>query len=222
MNFAHPLLEKSACINEGEILTLVIENPIALRNTVSWFKKDNTEMVLFDGLETLDFDKSTEFIDNVFDMDFASKKITNKLCDEAERIAGDFQNETISMFGAINEYAEMISSNFDLPIKFSFLEESERIMKFLNFHIDTEDMTLSEMLISYMEVCRKMFGKKLFAVLNIKSFLSNEEFELFCKSINYEKFFVLLIESHDPKKVFPNEKKIIIDNDLCVIYGDSG
>lgn len=218
MNFIHPLFEKPACINEGEILTLVIENPIALRNTVNCFKNDNTELAVFDGIKTFEFDKCTEFIDNVFDMDFASKRVINKLSNEAERIAGDFQNETISIFDSINKYADTISASFDLPIKFSFLDETDRLMKFLNFHIDTEDMTLPELLLSYMEVCRKIFEKKLFAVLNFKEFISDEEFKLFCKNVSYEKFYVLLIEAYDYKRSSENEKKIIIDNDLCVIY----
>lgn len=221
MNFVHPLFENPVCINEGEVLTFIIENPIVLRKTVIFFNKENDEIVLLDGLEALDADKYIEFIDNVFDMKFASKKITNKLCDEAVQIAGEFQNDTISIFGAVNEYAEAISACFDLPVTFSFLDETDRLIKFLNFHIDTEDMSLPETLLSYMEVCRKVFGKKLFAVLNIKSYLSEEEFELFCKNVNYEKFYVLLIEAYDCKKTQKCEKKIIIDNDLCVIYNDS-
>lgn len=220
MNFIHTLLDKPLCINEGEALTLVIENPVSLRNTVNCFKGNNTEIVLFDEFEELDFNKNVEFIDNIFDVDFMSKKIINKLNEEAGQIASDFQKETISVFGTINEYAETISSSFDLPVKFSFLDDIDRFMKFLNFYIDTEDMTLPEMLISYMEVCRKIFGKKLFVVLNIKSFLSDEEFELFCKNINYEKFYVLFIEAYDCKRASKYEKKVIIDNDLCVIYSN--
>lgn len=221
MNFAHPLIEKAVSINEGEVLTLVIENPIALRNTVNCFKTENAELVLSDKLEELDFHKSVEFIDNVFDMDFASKKIINKLNDEAESIAGDLQSETLSIFEAINDYAEEVSSNFDLPVRFSFLDETERLIKFLNFHIDTDGMSLPEIIISYMEVCRRVFGKKLFAVLNIKSFLSDDEFKLFCKSVSYEKLCVLLIEAYDVKRTSEYEKKIIVDNDLCVINGNA-
>lgn len=220
MNFAHHLFEKTVHINEGEVLTLVIENPIVLRSIVCFFKGENTEMVFLDGSEVLEVDKGIEFIDNIFDVDFASKKIINRLCGEAEQIACDFQNETISIFSAINEYAEAISANFDLPVKFSFLDETDRLIKFLNFHIDTEDMALPELILSYMEVCRKVFGRKLFAVLNIKSFLSDEEFELFCKSIQYEQFYVLLIEAYDCQRHSEYEKKIIIDKDLCVIFGN--
>lgn len=220
MNFVHPLIEKMICINEGEVATLVIENPIALRNTVKLFKQETSEITILDGFETFDVDKGTEFIENIFDLDFSSKRIANRLCDEAKRIAENFQNETLSMLGAINDYADMISTSFDLPIKFSFLNEADRLMKLLNFQIETEDISLLEMLVVYMEVCRKMVGKKLFVILNFKSFISDEEFELFCKSVNYEKFYVLLLEAYDDKRNSTCEKKIIIDNDLCVICGE--
>lgn len=221
MNFAHPLLEKAVSINEGEIATLVIENPIALRDTVNGIINSSPELVLSRNFSPVEISKYAEFITDMFDVDFAAKKISTKLNSEAERLSEDYPNETFSLLSAVNDYAELISEQFDYPIKFSLVENTEKLIKLLNFSIDNENMSFSESILTYMEVCRNFFGKQLFIFLNLKSFVSDTEFELFCKNAAYEKFCVLLLEAFDCGRSSEYEKKIIIDNDLCVICDDN-
>lgn len=217
MNFAHPLLEKAINITEGETVTIVIENPIALRNTVSGIANSSPDFVLSENFSPIEISKYAEFITDMFNIDFAAKKITAKLASEAERISVDYPNETIVLLNALNSYAELIAEQFNYPIKFSSVENVEKLIKLLNFSIDNENMSFPEALLSYMELCRRCFGKKLFIFLNLKSFLSDSEFELFCKNISYEKFYILLLEAFDCSRSSEYEKKIIIDKDLCII-----
>lgn len=221
MNFAHPLLEKAITINEGETSTIVIENPVALRNTVHGISTSNPEYVLSKNFSPVEISKYAEFITDMFDVDFAAKKISTKLTAEAERASADYPNETLSLLNNLNTYAELISEKLDYPIKFSFVENAEKLIKLLNFTIDCENMPFPETLLTYMGICRNFFGKQLFIFLNLKSFISDSEFELFCKNVEYEKFRVLLIEGFDCKRTAETETKIIIDNDLCVICNDN-
>lgn len=220
MNFVHPLIEKPITINEGEIATIVIENPIELRSTVTGIVNADPDFVLSKNFTPIELSKYAEFITDMFDVDFASKKISSKLSAEAERISMDYANETLSLLQTLNEYAELISNSIDFPVKYSFVENAEKIIKLLNFTIDNENMTFPEALLTYMEVCRGFLGKQLFIFLNLKNFLSDIEFELFCKTAAYEKFRILLIEAFDSGKISEYEKKYIIDNDLCVICSD--
>ena len=221
MNFAHPLLEKSINIKEGEISTIVIENPAALRNTVDGISKSSPEFVLSKNFSPVEISKYAEFITDMFNVDFAAKKISTKLAAEAERISTDYQSETFSLLKSVNDYAELISENIDLPIKFSLVENIDKLIKLINFSVDEENMDFSEALLTYMEICRSFFGKQIFIFLNLKGFISDSEFKLFCKNVAYEKFRVLLIESFDCSRASEYEKKIIIDNDLCVIFNDN-
>lgn len=221
MNFVHSLLEKSININEGEFVTLVIENPVELRNTVNGIINSAPELVLSENFSPIEISKHAEFITDIFGVDFTTKKILTKITNEAECVSDNFPNETLSLINALNEYGELISEKFDYPIKFSFVENAEKIMKFLDFTVDEENITFPENLLTYMNLYRNFLGKKLFIFLNFKSFVSNNEFQLFCKNVAYEKFCVLNIESFDCKRFSENEKKIIIDKDLCVICNDN-
>lgn len=221
MNFVHPLLEKAIEINEGEIVTLVIENPISLRNTVNGIINASPEFVLSKNFIPIELSKHTEFVTDMFGVDFATKKISTKLNAEAERLSTEYPNETFSLFGALNDYAEMISESFEYPIKFSLVENAEKLIKMLEFSVDSENMSFPEALITYMELCRGFFGKKFFVFLNLKSFLSDSELETFCKNIAYEQFCTMFLESFDCGRRSEYEKKIIIDNDLCVICDEN-
>lgn len=221
MKLAHPLLEKTIDINEGEIVTLVIENPIALRNTVNGIANSEPDFVLSENFTPIEISKYCEFITDVFDVNFAEKKISAKLSSEAEIFSEEFPSETHSLLNALNNYAEMISEKFDYPIKFSFLENMEKVMKLLNFTVDEENIPFPENLLTYMGLCRNFFGKKIFVFLNFKNFVSDSEFQLFCKNVAYENFCVLLIEAFDCESGSEYEKKIIIDRDLCVICNDN-
>lgn len=220
MNFAHPLLEKAIVINEGDIATLIIENPIALRNTVRGITNSEPEFVLSKGFSPVELSKYAEIVTNIFEVDFGSRKIAGKLSAEAEKISNDYPDETHSLLMTLNNYAELLSTKMDYPIKFSFVENTEKIIKLLDFTVDNENMPFSECLLAYMNLCRNFFGKQLFVFMNLKCFLSDNEFKLFCKNVAYEKFCVLLIEAFDCDRASEYEKKIIIDNDLCVIYDD--
>lgn len=220
MNFAHPLLESAIQLKEGNVFTMVIENPVALRKTVDGLKSGSDEIVLSENFTPIDMLKNAELIDNVFEVDFSGKRILSRLAGEAQAVALDYPTETFELMKQINDYAGLISDSINYPVRFSAFEDAEKLMSLLNFTVDDESMELPEVLLTYMEMCRDFLGKKLFIFLNLKSFVSSDEFELFCKHAAYEKFRVLLIEAFDCERCCEQEKKIIIDNDLCVIHRD--
>lgn len=220
MNFSHPLLEKAITLKEGEVVTLVMENPVALRNTVYGFKNENSTLVLSEDYIPVEMVKHVELIDNVFEVDFASKKIATKLNHETELVVSEYPQETISLIDTLNRYAELLADTLDYPVQFSMVENMEKVIKLLEFSIDSEEMSIPERILTYMGICRRFFAKKIFVLLNFKGVISDEEFELFCRNIEYEKFCVLILESYDHNRGAEQEKKIIIDHDLCVVRQD--
>lgn len=217
MMLAHPLLERAIEIKEGEAAVLVIENPIELRKTVMNIKNGDSELVLSEGDNILDIHKYVELFDNLFDIDFASKRILSGINSEAERVAEEYPTETEEVFSALVKFGNFVSNKLETPVKLMFDGDNEKIMKLLSFAVDTDEMSFPEKLLSYMEISEKFFKKKLFVFLNLKSFLSKDELELFYKNISYEGFRVLLLESFSRNFFEKYEKSIIIDEDLCII-----
>lgn len=69
----------------------------------------------------------------------------------------------------------------------------------------------------YIKVMGDLLHIKVFAFVNLKSFLSNEELDLLYKQCFYEQKLLILIESHD-SPFRTDEKKCIVDAEGCVIY----
>ena len=59
-------------------------------------------------------------------------------------------------------------------------------------------------------------GTEVFAILNLKQYISKEELQQFYASVFYEKVFLLLIEGNFSGKE-KNEKCLIYDKDCCII-----
>lgn len=217
MMLSHPLLDAPVMLREGKPFVLVIENPLALRNTVHFFKENDPQLVLSKDFNPIDLAKTAEFTDNIFDVDFASKKIAAKLNAEVETLFAQYPNETANIFSTLNALGDFLASTLDVPAKFSFVQDADKIIKLLNFTIDTADMSLPEQLLIYMDICRKFLQKELFVFLNLKSYLTEEELLLFYQNIAYENFRVLLLESHSGTHYPTWEESCIIDRDLCII-----
>lgn len=217
MMLSCPFTEKPISFDGKTINVLIVENPVVLRNTITSFRNDGNPFVLSEEFKPIEWTKNAEFIDNVFDIDFFSKSLSSKINTEAFKIIENYPEETAELLNHINLWGSIISSQFDFNADFSVLEDSERIIKMLNFSVHTEDLSLPEMILEYMNICRKFFKKNLFVFLNLKSYLTIEEQQLFYKSAVYEKFNLLLVENYQHESIISCEKTVIVDKDLCVI-----
>lgn len=217
MMLACPYLDSPIVFDERKVSVLVVENPILLRQTVQAFKGTVKNYVLSEDYNVIELSSHCEFVDNVFDVDFASKSLASKINALANEAAGNYPEELELLCGKINSFGYLIASEMEFSVKYNYVESAERIIKMLNFSIDTEEMQLPEIILEYMNICRKFFKKDFFAFLNLKSFMSSVERDSFYKNVIYEKFKVLLIESHCSSRNPEYENTVIVDNDMCVI-----
>lgn len=217
MRLSHYLLEEPIVLDEGKIKTIVIENPIALRTTIQSLTENGSKLILSEDFKPLDISENLEFISNVFEVDFASRSILTKINNEINDICAGHHQEFLKLCESLNSFGNLLSSSVEIPTKFSYVEDPDKIVKLLNFNIDTDGMTIAESILEYMNICRRFFNKKVFVFLHIKSFLTSKELELMFKNIAYERYRVLLIESHNYIPVADYEDVCIIDNDLCII-----
>ena len=76
--------------------------------------------------------------------------------------------------------------------------------------------SLAEKILDYFELVEEYDKKKLFIMVNLRSYLSDEEMKMFMRDVLARKIQVLLIESSE-RSVLDEEKRYIVDADLCVI-----
>ena len=75
---------------------------------------------------------------------------------------------------------------------------------------------LVERLFAYMDLVRRFEGEKLFLLVNLRSFVSNEDMELFMQTVVAHGLQVLLVDNQ-AYPLLPLERRRIIDMDLCEI-----
>lgn len=71
--------------------------------------------------------------------------------------------------------------------------------------------------LDYMELVREFGRDKLFIFVNMRSFYSQNYMELFSETVIKKELKVLLVDNF-AYQLIKNEKRVVIDNDLCEIY----
>ena len=118
MTITFPFLEKPIELSENRISTLIIENPVLLRQTVCKLKGQDSDIIVWDGYTRLDMHKVVEFIVDIFELDFSSKGLASKIFAEVSNTASDYILESNSLIARINELGNKIAAEMDFPITF--------------------------------------------------------------------------------------------------------
>lgn len=223
MKLVHPLLDKQIIFVENNINVFVIENRKfmaefiqEINNQINGFEG---RFVLSDSGKELKIDKNIELIIDYFNIDFNNKKIITKLYKIMQEIAMDeeFYLETIEIKNRILKYLYDIEGK----IEFDIFNEEEfdiiSIFKATNVKFEIAELGFTEKFVEYIKMLSNLGEIKIFVLVNLKSFVSDEDLKEIYKYINYNKLNVLLIESIEANKFFDVERIHVIDNDLCEI-----
>lgn len=223
MKLSHTEIERCIEFEENKINVLVIENAAFFTEIINelnnQIKKIEGRFVLSRNLKEIKIDRKCELVIDFFNLTFNSSKIKKELYNRLESVSVNEKNylESNEIKNRIIKFCYEIEDeiDFDLDINEEFTFKD--IFKAIKLKINDENFSFSENLIEYMNIFEKFIGIKLFIFVNLKNFLSEKDLELFYQFIFYNKYKVLLIESNDSKKL-DQEKKIIIDKDLCEIW----
>lgn len=221
MKLAHPMLSLPFKWEEEHVNSFVIENATMYRNFLTELYDQcsglNGDFVLSNNLELLEISKNIEMVGNVLEIDHNNKKIVSGIVKELTDVAiNDLHTEVLELYSKINETISNIIFESGNDIVFDDINDISQLLKLYNVRPDSEDLSLAEKILSYMNLCEKYLGKKLFVFLNIHSYFSKGEMELLFQDFIYRKFNVLLIERYDYQTV-KGESKRILDRDLCEI-----
>lgn len=221
MKLAYPLLNSPIEFDENFISILIIENANELRKAITSMQQQcnggQGDFVLSKNHDILEISKNVLFLSDPFAPELDSKKISNKINQDACKTASEFYEDLQRIIADINSIAVDICTAMEYEVSFTELDDADQIIKLLNFCIDKSEISFAEALLAYMKLNRMFFGKKLTAIYNLKACMSTEELELFYKSVKYEKLPLLLVEDIQRKAIPADERTVIIDEDLCVI-----
>lgn len=209
-------------LNEYTVLTLVIENQRVFHNLISdiygQIRGENGEFVISENYRILETRKKAELITQFVPFEMNRKELINRLYSELKLNSVNEKNYQLTqqLLADLSKYIFNIAEDIDNELIYDMPSDISGILKSFNIRFSDENMTLSEKILEYMTAVNKYTGDKIFFLVNLKSYLTDNEAELLFKSIVLKKLSAVCIENCDRKRI-PYEKTVIIDKDMCVI-----
>ena len=123
--------------------------------------------------------------------------------------------ETKEMLGKWEQYLMKLS--LDVVGTFGFSKISiETLIKAAGICVDDDYDNLGEQLLDYFELVQEYDGKKLFILVNLRSYLSDAEMNLFLQNIIERDIQILILESSE-HPILEWECRHIVDADFCIL-----
>lgn len=219
---AYPAADLCCKLNEDKVLTLVIENQHMFYSIISDIQVqldgNDGEFVLSDNYTPLDTRKNIELISQLIPFSVNQKELLSKLYGYIKKKAvnEELYQATQEILSRISEYLFQLTEDEEGELIITVPEDISGILKAYDLRFNDNDMTLSEKLLEYMINSNVFKAKNLFVIVNLRSYLTNNQTEQLFKSALLKKLQLLCIESFEHERL-SNEDVIIIDKDMCLI-----
>ncbi len=96
------------------------------------------------------------------------------------------------------------------------IDSEETLIKAVGICVDDDYDNLGEQLLDYFELVQEYDGKKLFILVNLRSYLSDAEMNLFLQNIIERDIQILILESSE-HPILECECRHIVDADFCIL-----
>ncbi|WP_242949160.1 type II-A CRISPR-associated protein Csn2 [Acetitomaculum ruminis] len=204
-----------------KVNTVIIENQVIFTklcmDIYNQLQGLEGRVIVSEDNKPLNICKKVELLTQFLPFEINKKGLITKLVSMAERLANenDYYEETMTQMAGIEKYLWSLTESMEGDIRFSKLSIGN-IIKSAGLEFEDDYNSLGEKIIDYMELVRTYDCDKLFILVNLRSFINdNECFELF-DTILRKQFHVIMIENCE-HEIHSNEKRFIIDKDYCEI-----
>lgn len=221
MKLVYPTLQTPIVLSNNCINSVIIEEPGYFYEIVKDLKEQWEGMdgraVLSDNDEPVEIRKNLELVIDCIDFEINQKTLLTKVLSALERTgrSEDYIEKTQRLLAEIERYIYDVSFDFDVEIQCDKISIAQ-ILKAAGIRIISEYDKLTEILYSYMQLVREFDGDKVFAFVNLRSFVKYDELQDFADTVLAHGYRVLLLDNH----AYPSlsmEKRLIVDTDLCEI-----
>ena len=216
---SHPLLSSALSWAEGECHFLTIEHRRTFREVIASLLAeaagDRGSFLLSQDHLPMEFSKYVEVITDPFSLDATlQKKLVTAIEKETIDLANhEYAGEFLSLFTTLQGILETLKFRHSHDVTYDQNFEAGALLKLFHFRPDSEDLSLVEKWIQYMELSAQYQGKKLFVWIGIAPLLSKEEWDAFLRTIQYRKWNLLFLDPISPPCAVDHHT--IIDEDFC-------
>ena len=221
MKLVHPDIQQIIQLQDGTVSSLVIENPSLMFRFLSdvqhQLNGEEGDAVLSIDEVPVSMKRWVDLLIDFVGFDGNEKTLITKIIQAIKRTAQSEQHllETHCMLANLESYLNVLAYEQDLELKYEKLS-LVNLLKAVGIQVVMDYNNLAERLLSYMNLITRFDNEKLFLFVNLRSFVSDDEMELFLETIVTHGWKVLLLDNH-ATTLLPQEKRILIDRDLCEI-----
>ena len=210
------------CSDPEKINCVIIENQNLLYDIlcdiVGQLDGNEGNSVLSEDNNVIPMNKNLEMLSQFVPFEINKKNLLSKLQGKILQLALEDVNyaATMELLSTIEKYCIELSMNMTGNVEFTKITV-ENLIKNVGAEFDDNYSNLSEKLIDYFELVREYDKDKVFVLVNLRSVVKDEELDLLLETSLARKYQLLLIDSSE-HKLLSNEKRHIIDENLCEIW----
>lgn len=221
MTFVYPDIDFVFNTEERGVHTLVIENQCMFRNLlIDLYNQsqgnDGRSVVAYE-YKPLPFEKYCEVLSQFVPFSLNKKSVVTKIGPLLAKRAVDSEYflKTTELMTEIESLMYELAFDLDADIEFNSINV-ESLIKSVGVSLKEEYESLAEKIIDYMELVNNLERKKLYILINLRSYISDEEMIYFIETVLQHEFDVIIIESAE-RPILKGEIRYIVDESLCEI-----
>ena len=202
-----------------QVQTVVVENIPFFRRIVSDIIDQINgfpgNLVLSKENVPIEMSKNAEIITDLLSFNLNTKNLLAKVTTALEREAHAAENiyRQNEILTKLESFIDDISFGFRCDLKLKRLGIGQ-LIKSVGIEICDKYDNLLERIIDYIELIREFDRNKLFFIVNLRSFFTDDETSSFIDTVCRQGYDVIMLESFSHAKL-ENEKRLTIDTDLC-------
>lgn len=215
-------IETKIEFDDASPFVLCIQNPReyykVVQELVAAFRGEVSEFTFWDGDKNVNAESAGEILTDIFSFELSDKKIITLLHKHLQQNFNE--NDLIFKFQNVKAVSEKFLLELCGTEQFAldYNEISlEGLLKLCNVKPERNYETLLEKIICYLNIFSELKGAYNFVLVGLKNVLDNEELQLLYRHCKLHKLSLLLIESGKNHPILPEERAIIITEDLCEI-----
>lgn len=213
----YALLESNSKCSEW-----IVENPETfssyIQEMMQQCRGEDGRFVLSQGEKELDIAKNVEVIFDIFSVDCNDRRILSKLYAQLEQLAyGEmFYVRTRELAQRLQAYVMDLEQETDHILNMEQMLDIPAVLKALGVKFESLGDDFFERMIRYMKLMSSILNKKLFILINARSFISDAHMQTLIEELKYQDFKILFVESC-VRDCISSVQRCIIDKDNCVI-----
>ena len=201
--------------------SLVIENQAVwcsiLNDMAEQLRGNEGKIVLSCNDKIIPLSKNVELISQFIPFDMNQKGLLTKIMNEMQKIAVSEQHFalTTTALSSWEKYLLELTADIVGNIGFSKIN-LESLIKSAGIEVENVYDNLGEKILDYFELVSVYDGKKLFVLVNLRSYLSEHEMKELLKNVIVHQYEILLVDSIE-HPILDLEKRYIVDADQCIL-----